>query len=136
MIENDDSLAVEFSQLQDENDELGDKMLFDTPEIWLEYKVRAYQPDLEINSKLKKRRREVSESINTWGDLINHTRRDGICKKRFDFLKRIKRWNEKSFEDYTNLLDIIDQFRVDEGSLNTWREHEYYSEGKWKDYAI
>lgn len=116
--------------------ELSDKMTFDTPRIWIEYKYRAYQNE--------------TQPITSLHDLRMHCSKAGdICASRFIFFNNeLGKIGEKPLTDrlaYPDIMDIADLLatdlteKIDKATLQAWRYHEYYKDeqgnaAKWQSY--
>lgn len=117
--------------------QLWDDMKFDSPIIWLKYKIQAYK--------------WTSWEISTIWDLTNHCFKsnDYICGKRIDFLAKYLKNKfkinifemdenmnlEEFFNKYENELNNICQ---DEKIMNLWLRYEYFTiwkkVAKWENY--
>lgn len=121
-----DAAAARVEALDRELQELSDAMTFDEPRIWIEYKYRAYQGE--------------AQPIATMHDLRLHCSKPGyICTARFGFLNgalaRLGRAPLDNREIYADEMELAELLAgdaldaLDETTLATWREHEYYRDG-------
>jgi hypothetical protein len=113
--------------------EIGDRMRFQNPIIWLLYKRNAYK-----NNESKPLRKKVNgdKEINNWGDLLDHCSDavDGTCAKRFDFIQ--KYYQQKTGktlrmqfdlgQDLENLeiVKVFEGFSKDPVFMVDWYKHE------------
>lgn len=115
---------------------LSDEMKFQNPLIWIEYKRKAYVNDPE----------NILVSIK---DIILHTSKDGICKKRFDainlYLRRKhdgKDMRSSAFMDPNMSLEDVGKdpryldMCLDPTFTEIWSNYENSKSGKWKDYVL
>lgn len=116
-------LAVQADALSTQLQELSDSMTFDTPQIWIAYKYRAYQDE--------------AQPIATLHDFRMHCSKPGyICTARFEFLndalaraEQARLSNRTAYADEMELSELLSSGvldALDETTLETWREHEYY----------
>ncbi len=116
---------------------ISDSMKFDTPHIWLAYKMHAYTG--------------TPTELTTLEQFLTHcTAKDSTCGKRLSFLAKylcaihaIDITNQKRFPPSMKLADFVNtlplqQLEHDPIFMKTWIHHEYHEENgktaKWTRY--
>jgi len=130
--------AYKKEENQHVREHIADTMMFANPLVWIAYKYTAYQG--------------TDHALNTVHDLREHSAgHDGICQKRWQFLKQslleksgIDIENQNDIDPRMSLADFIrmpeiQKIRGETATMLLWQKYEYYRESnqvaKWKNYS-